>query len=169
MKITFEPLSEDARESVIDIFNYYIEHGFAAYPETRVSYASFDLLVNMCAGYPAVTEKLGHEVVGFGLLRAHNPLAAFAGAAEITCFITAEYTNKGIGSRMLQHLIRDARNRGISSILAGISSLNEPSIGFHRKNGFIECGRFLRIGRKRGKSFDVVWMQKMIDQENSVE
>jgi len=50
----------------------------------------------------------------------------------------------------------------IKTLLASISSRNKESIAFHKKHGFIECGRFKDIGRKRGKPFDVVWMQKVI-------
>jgi phosphinothricin acetyltransferase len=63
---------------------------------------------------------------------------------------------------MLDYLINKAKEKGITSILASISSLNERSINFHRKNGFIECGRFREIGKKKGKTFDVVYMQKML-------
>jgi len=46
-----------------------------------------------------------------------------------------------------------------SSTTAHISSLNEGSIRFHLRHGFTECGRFRRVGRKRGQDFDMVWMQ----------
>jgi phosphinothricin acetyltransferase len=59
-------------------------------------------------------------------------------------------------------LLHEAAERKISSILAGISSLNSASVAFHKKRGFQECGRFQKIGRKWGQDFDVVWMQKII-------
>ncbi len=51
---------------------------------------------------------------------------------------------------------------GVDSILAGMSSLNEAGLAFHARHGFAECGRFRGIGRKRGRDFDVVWMQRAI-------
>ncbi len=63
---------------------------------------------------------------------------------------------------MQVRLLNEAREKGITSIMASISSLNSKSLNFHKKQGFRECGRFLRIGRKWGQEFDVVWMQKMI-------
>jgi len=36
-------------------------------------------------------------------------------------------------------------------------------IEFHLKNGFRECGRFMKVGRKFGEDFDVVWMQKQLE------
>lgn len=117
----------------------------------------------MSDGYPAITviNEIG-EILGFGMLRAHNPIPTFSQTAEITYFIEPEYTRRGIGSTMLKHLVDEAKQKGISSILASISSLNEGSINFHRKNGFIECGRFKNVGRKKGQVFDTVWMQKML-------
>ena len=67
-----------------------------------------------------------------------------------------------LAADMLNHLVDKAKQKGIWSILASISSLNEGSINFHKKNGFIECGRFKNVGRKKGQIFDTVWMQKML-------
>jgi len=52
--------------------------------------------------------------------------------------------------------------RGIDLLVASISSMNEASIAFHRKNGFRECGRFERAGRKNDQDFDIVWMQRRL-------
>ncbi len=124
---------------------------------------SFDMLQKMSDGYPTVVAKdETGSVVGFGLLRPYNPFPAFSVTAEITYFVKAGYTNKGLGGLMLGHLVKEAKAKGISTILANISSLNDSSISFHKKSGFVECGRFQKIGKKNGQIFDVVWMQKMI-------
>jgi L-amino acid N-acyltransferase YncA len=149
--------------SVIDIFNYYIENSIAAYPENKVDYALYDMLLNMARGYPDVAVKAEDgELIGFGFLHAYNPFPIFKRTAEISYFIKPEHTDKGIGSAMLEYFIQEARRMNIDSILASISSLNERSIKFHAKHDFMECGRFFRIGRKFSKDFDVVWMQREI-------
>ncbi|HQP12426.1 MAG TPA: hypothetical protein PK470_06655 [Candidatus Omnitrophota bacterium] len=48
MKISLAPMSRDDRESVVDIFNYYVENSFSAYPEKKVPYEFFDTLWAMC-------------------------------------------------------------------------------------------------------------------------
>lgn len=164
-KFQFERLSEADRKPVIDIFNYYyyIENSIAAYPENKVDYALYDMLLNMARGYPAVALKAEDgEIIGFGFLHPYNPFPTFKQASEITYFIKPEHTGKGIGSEMLEYFIQEARKMKIDSILASISSLNERSIKFHAKHGFVECGRFCRIGRKFSRDFDVVWMQRVI-------
>lgn len=151
------------RQPVIDILNYYIENSFAAYPDHKVPYEFFDTLLKSVQGYPAlVVEDDQETVVGFGMLRAYHPFPVFSKTAEISYFIQPEWTGKGVGELMLSHLIRKAEEKGITSILASVSSLNEPSIRFHKKNGFIECGCFKNIGEKKGRVFDVVYMQKVL-------
>lgn len=163
MQIELKPLSKNNRTEVIDIFNYYVENSFAAYPEERVPYEFFDTFLRLSEGYPAlVAEDEKGTIVGFGMLRAYNPYPTFSQTAEITYFIKPDYTGRGIGKMMLNYLIDKAREKGISSLLASISSLNGGSIRFHKKNGFVECCRFRGIGRKKGKTFDVVYMQKML-------
>ncbi len=148
---------------VVDIFNHYIDNGFALYLETKLPYEAFDILQKMSDGYPTVVAKdETGSVVGFGLLRPYCPIPAFSATSEIAYFVKAECINKGIGGLMLAHLIQQAKAKDISVLLANISSLNDISINFHKKSGFVECGRFQKIGKKNKQIFDVVWMQKML-------
>lgn len=160
MPYTFEKMADEHRAAVIDIFNHYIANGFAAYPSEPVSDAFFDRLLEMARGYPALVVKDDTgTIVGFAFLHPHRPGNTFRRAAEITYFIRPEHTGKGIGTAILERFKPAAREQDIDTLLANISSRNERSLQFHRKNGFGVCGRFRRIGRKFGEDFDVVWMQ----------
>jgi L-amino acid N-acyltransferase YncA len=162
-EVQLDPISPADREEVVDLYNYYVTGSFAAFPEREVSYGFFDLLMEAADGYPALTARdVSGRLVGFGLLRPHHRLPAFARVAETTYFLAPDCTRQGVGSRILEELERQARARGIATLLAPISSLNEASIAFHLKHGFIETGRFRQIGEKMGQFFDVVWMQKML-------
>ena len=165
MKIRFEKMGEGDREAVIDLFNYYVENSFAAYPEKKVPYGLFDQFLKLTEGYPAVTVRDGESadrVVGFAFLRPYLPLGEFQRAAEITYFIEPGYTGRGIGSRILERMIEAAGRKGIDTILANVSSLNDASRRFHERHGFTECGRFRRVAKKKGRDLDVVWMQKIL-------
>ena len=163
MDFTIALVSKKDGKAIIDIFNHYVENSFAAYPEDRVPYEFFDHFLDMTEGYPFLVARDGEgNALGFAMLRPHSPMPVFSRAAEITCFIAPEQTGKGMGKAMHESLLAAAREKGIDTILAGISSLNSASLAFHKKRGFQECGRFQKIGRKWGQDFDVVWMQKMI-------
>ncbi len=167
MECKFEPMTEEHRKEVMDIFNYYVENSYAAYFENRLPYEFFEKFLEMTKGYPAfvMTDISTGKAMGFCFLRAHNPLPAFKHTAEITYFIGEDYVGKGLGEKALKLLEEAGRGIGIEYILASISSYNERSIAFHKKNGFVECGRFLNIGKKKGKSFSVVWMEKELGEQ----
>ncbi len=163
MEYHLEPMTEMHRQPVMDIFNYYVENTFAAYPEAKLPYEFYNRFLSMAKGYPAVIAKsIGGETVGFAFLHAYNPLSTFHRTAEITYFIAPGHTHKGLGKWMLDCLIGEARKMGIDRLVASISSRNEQSLAFHRKYGFEECGRFKEIGRKSGQAFDLVWMIRQI-------
>ncbi len=163
MEYSIRPISNEDSEGIMDIFNYYVENSFAAYPEKKLPYQAFDLFLQMSNGFPTGTIRDQHgEIVGFGMLRTHNPMPAFSQTAEATYFIHPEHIGKGLGKRLLATLEEGAAERGITNILASISSLNPGSIAFHQKSGFTECGRFRDVGKKNGQTFDTVWMQKTL-------
>lgn len=75
MRTKFARMTTDDREAVIDIFNHYIENSFAAYPEKRLPYEAFGMLLNMSHGYPNATART--ETDG------------------ISCFIRPGHTGRG--------------------------------------------------------------------------
>jgi phosphinothricin acetyltransferase len=160
MSFCFEEMAEDHRTGVIDVFNWYIANSFAAYPADSVGYEFFDRFLGVSRDYPAVVIKDdAGTIVGFAFLHPYEGGPTFRRAAEITYFILPEHTGKGLGTQVLERFKPAAREQGIDTLLANISSRNEGSQRFHRKNGFEECGRFKRIGKKFGEDFDIVWMQ----------
>ena len=162
--IDFEPLDKKHGPEVMAIFNHYVENGFAAYPEQRLPEEFFARFLEMTRGYPAyaMIKRATGTVAGFCFLRPYHPFPTFRATAEITYFIAPAEVGRGIGAAALELLEAGARKMGIRVILADISSLNPGSISFHQRHGFCECGRFRGVGRKHGREFDVVWMQKEI-------
>lgn len=163
MNVRFEPMTETHGGEVMDIFNYYVENSFAAYPEQKLPHQFFGMFLEMTRGYPAyVIKNESGKAVGFCFLRAYNPMPVFRETAEISCFLDKKEVGRGIGREALALLEREGSKMGIKYILANISSHNKQSLDFHSKNGFSECGRFHNIGRKKDVYFDVVWMEKEI-------
>ncbi len=163
MQYHIRPVLDIDASSIIEIFNCYVENTFAAFPDKEVGLEFYNTLKNLASGYPFyVSESESREVVGFALLRPYHRAATCQRSAEITYFLEPSHTGRGIGAMFLERLLNDASHKGIDNILACISSLNERSIDFHHKHGFVECGRFRRVGAKCGRDFDMVWMQKLL-------
>ena len=163
MDIQLTPLTPADACAAIDLFNHYVLHSFAAFPENPLPEAFFGRLLEATRGLPTVAAKNSSgRLLGFALLRPHIPWPTSSHVAEITYFVAPDSTGQGIGSRMLAELEARARDLGIRTILAAIASLNAGSLAFHLKHGFAEVGRFRDVCIKRGTPFDAVWMQKML-------
>jgi phosphinothricin acetyltransferase len=164
MDYSFEDMVDEHREAVVDVYNYFIENSFAAYPDEAFGYEIFDYFQRISDGYPAVVVKEDSgEVVGFAFMSSFHPVDTFRKTAAISYFILPSHTRKGVGRGILENFEAACRKIGVEIILAHVSSLNEDSMMFHKANGFVECGRLRGVGTKFGRDFDVVWFQKGVD------
>ena len=160
---TLEPLSERHGAAVVEIFNYYIGHGDAAFFERPLPPTMAERLLAMSGGLPAwaaVAED--GRVAGFAALRPHSPLPTFAHVAELTCFLRPDFCRMGLGSALLARLLADGGAKGIASVLASVAETNAASLLFHLKHGFAACGRLRGALRKNGRDLDVVLLQKSL-------
>jgi L-amino acid N-acyltransferase YncA len=150
-------------DSIVRIFNHYVEHSFAAYPEQPLDERLFDFLKTIVYGnafFVVVSRTDG--IIGFGFLKKYHPYPAFNRTAEVGYFLLPEHTRRGAGGLLLKRLEQEARQLGVDNLLANISAQNPQSIAFHKKQGFRECGRFEKILTKFGQDLDVIWMQKRL-------
>jgi phosphinothricin acetyltransferase len=158
--ITIRMAEDSDRDEIIEIFNYYIKEGFAAYPDSPVPPGSHDILLGGIHACFIIENNC--RVAGFSTLRPLLPFSTFAKSATISTFIENNSRYNGYGKMLLNRVELEARSRNITLLLASISSENKESLKFHAKLGFVECGRFYKAGIKFNTPFDLVWMEKMI-------
>jgi L-amino acid N-acyltransferase YncA len=156
------PVTGDDAPAIARIFNHYVRRSFAAFPDRELAAPVLSQLLEQSREYGAFVAETSGEVAGFGLLRPLYPFPNLMAAGEVSYFLCPEFTGRGTGTRLLGVMEERARELGMTSLVARVSSRNRRSIRFHRKNGFSLCGRIRRIGTKFGKSFDVVILQKLL-------
>ena len=154
------PVQDTDREAVIRIFNYYVVNGYAAYPDQPVTASFYSFLREGTFSFLVLEGPDG--VIGFGLTKPFFPFPAFSATCSLTYFILPEYTHMGLGTRLLDRLVKEAKIAGLRMMVANMSSKNEASVRFHTKHGFEEGGRLRNVGTKFGEPFDVIWMQRDI-------
>lgn len=164
MKYSLRPVHDHDWHFIANVFNYYVENGFAAYPDKPVMGDFFKAVHRSAPWHPFLVAGAGKDLVGFGYLSPLRPVETMRSTAMVTCFLSPEHTRRGLGTRLLHALMNRGRERAITNYLAHISSLNEKSLKFHEKHGFRECGRFYAVGEKFGRCFDMVWMQLRMQQ-----
>ena len=154
-------MEESDRDAVMQIFNHYAKTSFAAYPEGPLPPQFFTPLRE--GALSAIVLEGDTGIAGFGLLKPFLPFPSFRKTGMLTYFVAPEFTGTGLGTRLLKRLVEDAKKNGMKTLLANISSKNEGSIRFHRKQGFTIAGTLQGVGEKFGEPFDVVWMQRPVE------
>jgi len=93
-------------------------------------------------------------VVGYCYLSKYRPgKQALESAAEISYFIDYKHHRKGIGSKLVQHTIRVAKELGYRNLFAILLSCNSGSITFLVKHGFELWGTLPDIACIDGKTY----------------
>ena len=59
--------------------------------------------------------------------------------------VDPSFQKQGIGSIMLENLIRMAKEKGYDGIRILVSKTNEPALALYEKNGFERCGQVFRF------------------------
>ena len=163
MPYSIRPARDKDGEAIVRIFNYYVKHTFAAYPEQESGYDFYVKTKQMSRDYAFYIIEMNSDIVGFGLLSPYRRLEVFRRTAQLTYFLLPEHVRKGLGTNLLDILIKKAKTLAVDNLLASVSSINEASIAFHKKNGFMVCGTLKNVGKKFGRDFDVVLMQRVIN------
>jgi phosphinothricin acetyltransferase len=154
-------MQESDKEAVMRIFNHYAATGFAAYPDGPLPPQFFALLRE--GALSAIVVGDDGDIAGFGLLKPFLPFPVFRKTGMLTYFLAPEAVGKGLGSRLLERLVHDARKTGMTILVANMSSKNEASIRFHKHHGFSEAGNLAGVGEKFGEPFGVLWMQRAVE------
>jgi len=161
-KLIIRALTDHDTPEIATIFNYYVRRSFAAFPDRELGPPVIRELLEQARAFGCYAVEADRGVVGFGIIRPLYPFPNLMAAGEVSYFLCPGFTGRGAGTRLLGVLEGRAGELGMTSLVARVSSRNRRSIRFHRKNGFTLCGRIRGIGRKFGKAFDVVILQKCL-------
>jgi phosphinothricin acetyltransferase len=101
------------------------------------------------------------NILGWAALTIASGRCVYSGVAELSIYIDNRYKGKGVGSKLLAHLINESENHGFWTIQSGIMEENEASIKLHEKCGFRRIGFREKVGKDRyGKWRNTVLMEK---------
>ena len=70
---------------------------------------------------------------------------------------------KGCGKILYTKLLEILKQQGVKTACACVTGANENSINFHKKLGFEEVGRFHNSGYKLGNWYDIIWLEKPLN------
>jgi L-amino acid N-acyltransferase YncA len=113
------------------------------------------------AGYPYLVMEEGGVIVGYAYAGAYRPRPAYRFTAENSIYLAKDAGGRGLGSILLQALLKRLKSDGYRSVIGIVSDpeVNASSVALHAKAGFREFGRAEGIGFKFDRWIDVAYLQ----------
>ncbi|MEO7309565.1 MAG: N-acetyltransferase family protein [Chitinophagaceae bacterium] len=108
---------------------------------------------------PVLVYEIDHTAVAFATYGSFRPREAYQFSVEHSIYVQQVHQGKGIGKKLLEALISEAKAGGFHTMIAGIDATNQASCVFHQKNGFVQVGIFKEVGFKFDRWLDLVFMQ----------
>jgi L-amino acid N-acyltransferase YncA len=148
--------------AIAAIYNDAVANGTAIWNEVLVDAANRAdwIAARQALGYPVLVAEVDGRVVGYASFGDFRPFDAYRHTVEHSVYVAAGARGRGLGSALVQALFPLALDRGKAVMIGGIDAANRPSLAMHERLGFRETGRLPGVGRKFGRSLDLVLMQK---------
>ncbi len=108
----------------------------------------------------------GGGLLGFACTGPFRKKAAYETTVETSIACAPEAAGQGVGTLLYNALFEAIADQDINRIVAGIAQPNAASNSLHRRFGFTTVGVFSEVGRKFGKYWDVVWMERPLKMQN---
>jgi L-amino acid N-acyltransferase YncA len=104
--------------------------------------------------------RSGECIIGWAALSRVSSRCVYAGVAEVSVYVSPYQQGKGVGSMLLNALVKASEVHGYWTLQAGIFPENEPSINLHKKYGFRVVGRREKIGKMDGVWRDTLLLER---------
>jgi L-amino acid N-acyltransferase len=164
-KILVRDAGRDDLNAILDIVNHNIREETSDY---RWDEIDLDTLAEWfddrkLQGFPIIVAELNDEVVGYATYCQFRERIGFQYSVEHSIYVQPGYTGKGIGGKLMDVLLKAAKDANMRCMVACINADNEGSIKFHvEKYSFTHCGILKEVGRKFDTWLDMVLLQKML-------
>ena len=166
MNIKIRKIRKKDMVEALFIYNYFIENSFSNFEENQLSLKKFQNQYEKInkKKLPFLIAEYEKIIVGIAYLNNYRFKSGYKYSFENSIYVHHHYINQGIGSQLLKKLIFESKkNKNIKNIIAVIGdSSNKISINVHKKNGFRKIGILKKIGYKKRKWIDSVYMQLML-------
>lgn len=113
--------------------------------------------------HPVLVAELDGNVVGYASLSRWSDRRAYDDTAETSFYVASEFRGQGIGRRLKEAILEEARRLKFHSLIARVAQGSEESLHLNLSMGFVLVGTLKEVGFKFGKRLDVHVLQKMLE------
>jgi len=101
-------------------------------------------------------------IVGWGSLNVYNARPAYQYVADFSIYIERGWRGKGVGRRLLEHLIEQARHLGYHKMMLSTFPFNTTGVALYERLGFTRVGILHEMGQLDGRWVDTLIMEKLL-------
>lgn len=164
MKI--RPATEKDLEAINNIYNQVIPYEMSTADMEPYTMDERIQWFNSCdrSGYPVFVAETGNDIAGYIFFSPYRPRRlALRYTAELSYFLDEKYRQKGIGSLLMDHALKEAPSYSFKTLIAILLAHNVASIRLLEKFGFREWGRLPGVADFNGKERDQLFYGRKIN------
>ena len=168
--IEIRPARPEDAEVLLAIYAPYVERTAITFEYEVPTVEEFRRRIeHICEKFPYLVAEKGGHVVGYAYASTFKERAAYQWAVETSIYVDEHEKRKGIGRKLHDALEEALKGQGILNLNACISytesedeHLNLDSVRFHESLGYGRVAHFHLCGKKFGRWYDMIWMEKLI-------
>ena len=161
--------TEDA-EAMLSIYAPYVENTAISFEYDVPTPDEFRRrFAGITKNYPWLVATDGDRIVGYAYAGRFHERAAYQWAVETSIYIDKKEKRRGIGRLLHEELEKALCRQGILNMNACIAYcevedeyLTHDSMHFHERLGYTKVAHFHKCGKKFGRWYDMIWMEKII-------
>jgi phosphinothricin acetyltransferase len=161
--VTIRPVEMSDAGAIADIYNEAILATVATFDtEPKTIEDREQWLQSHDERHPVLVAVVDDYVVGWASLTVWSERPAYADTAETSFYVHSTQRGRGIGRKLKEAIIDDARRLGFHTLIARVAEGSEESLHLNAVAGFVHVGTLKEVGRKFGRLLDVHILQLML-------
>ncbi len=151
-------VQESDAASIAEIYRPYVENTTISFEYIPPSVDEMlQRIRTISTDFPWLVCLKNDQVIGYANASTHRHRTAYQWSIESSIYFSEANHLKGVASITYEVLFSILQLQGFYTLLAGVTTPNDKSVGFHKAMGFKEIGTFKNIGFKFGKWHDTQW------------
>jgi L-amino acid N-acyltransferase YncA len=163
--VQVRPATAEDLPAIQAIYAHHVLHGLASFEEQPPPVEELRRRLDdvKARGLPWLAADFGGTLAGYGYCAPYRARSAYRYALEDSIYVRAGSEGRGVGSALLEALIRECERLDYRQMVAVIGdTANLASINLHASFGFLRVGTLRSVGFKFGRWVDSVLMQKSL-------
>lgn len=155
---------------LLEIYDHYVKNTAITFEITTPDVTEFESRMrDIVSRYPYIVIEEDGRIEGYAYAHAFVGREAYSHSCEMTIYLRPDSRHHGLGRKLYEAMEEQLREMGIINLYACIGEtekedehLTNNSSEFHAHMGYKKVGTFRKCGRKFGRWYDMVWMEKLI-------